>query len=81
MKLIRLTDSRWVLDAGNQMDQQRSQQVQEYFERWLQTNREIPAFIVIGGQREKLEYEDRREPDIEKRLKRIERRIRVLETK
>jgi hypothetical protein len=74
MKLIRLTDDRYVLDAGP-VNQERLEAINQYFDEWWQEHSEYPKTMVIGGQSIELEYEDRRDSDLEARVKRLEKLV------
>ena len=78
LKLIRLTDDRYVIDAGPNINRDQFEEIQRYFADWWSKNLERPETVVIGGNEEPLIYEDHRDPegqrllDIEKRLDRLE---------
>lgn len=74
MKLIRLTDDRYVLDAGL-VDQERLEAINQYFDEWWQEHSEYPKTMVIGGLAFELEYEDRRDSDLEARVKKLEKLV------
>lgn len=76
MKLIRLTDQRYILDAGPNLTQQQAEQIKVQFNDWWRTDHtDVPLAIIVGGDRVELEYEDRREPDIEGRLRLLENHV------
>ena len=72
MKLIRLTDDRYLLDAGPDIDQRQMEDLQSFWKDWWKTNTEVPTVVVFGGISSPLEIEDRRLSDVEARLKRLE---------
>lgn len=73
MKLIRLTDDRFVLDAGPDVRAEQVEALGAYWKDWWEKNPGVtPEMMVLGGIEIELTYEDRREPDIEVRLKAIE---------
>lgn len=76
MKLIRLTDDRYVLDAGPDVRPVDLDAIRAYWKDWWEQHpEEIPEVIVFGGSKVPLEYEDRREPDIESRLASLEANV------
>jgi hypothetical protein len=75
VKLIRLTDDRYILDAGTDIVPEQMEQLNSYFSAWWATHAEHPMTVVIGGIETPLEYEDRRTSDLEGRVKRLEDRI------
>ena len=77
MKIIRLSDDHLILDAGDDVPQPRINEIGEALERWWTGHKpdDIPTTLVIGGQPEPIEYEDRRLPDIEGRLALLEARV------
>lgn len=77
MKLIRLTDDRYILDAGDAIAAAQVEEIRHYWEDWWKTHSEFPQAIVIGGNREPLIYEDRRDADIENRVKALEQWMRT----
>ena len=55
-------------------------ELQTFWKRWWDQNPNgIPSTVVIGGSEIPLEYEDRREPDIESRLRALEEHIHFTE--
>lgn len=72
MKLIRLTDDRYILDAGPEIRADQLEEIRHYWEDWWKETGTHPLAMVIGGSVIPLTYEDRREPDIESRLRRLE---------
>lgn len=75
MKLIRLTDDRYVLDSEMELTQEESWQISEYWKNWWATELTTPGIIVFNGKDYPLTYEDRREPDIEARLQFLENHV------
>jgi hypothetical protein len=76
VKLIRLTDDRYVLDAGPGIRADHLAMLRDYWKAWWQEHPgEIPAAFVIGGHEVPLEYEDRRDADIEARVAALEREV------
>lgn len=73
MKLIRITDDRYVLDAGPRMTSAMAAEIGDRWTEWWRTKHTVPAILVVGGTEIPLEYEDRREPDVG--------RLTMLETK
>lgn len=80
MKLVRLTDTRYILDAGPDIDMQQVEEIQKYWIDWWRKDTEVPTMIIIGGIVHPLEYEDRREPDIEGRLAFLENHVHMANT-
>lgn len=79
MKLIRLTDDRYILDAGPDLTQERAEQISQYFvDWWRRDHTVVPRVVIVGGSEIPLEYEDRREPDIEARLEFLENHTHVV---
>lgn len=74
MKLIRLTDDRYLFDAG-QIDQRTLEEIRHYWDAWWEEHHTHPTVMVIGGIEQPIEYEDRREPDIESRLRALEEAV------
>jgi hypothetical protein len=72
MKLIRLTDDRWVLAIGNQVTSRQAQELGDAWTEWWEKPTGDRPLALLGSP---IEYEDRREPDIEARLRRIEEHI------
>lgn len=78
MKLIRLTDDRYVLDCGSDLRRDEMEHLRSYWEDyWKPPVGDFPPLFVVGGVAVPLEYEDRRDPDaiqmarIEEKLDRI----------
>jgi hypothetical protein len=78
MKLIRLTDDRYILDCGKEARASDVERIREHWADWWTAHPGGPATsFVIGGSSEPIEYEDRRDPDavqmarIEEKLDRI----------
>ena len=81
MKLIRLTDDRYILDAGPELIRHdHLASLNAYFEQWWAQHTEHPTTIVIGGSSITLEYEDRRDSDLEARVKRLEEHVHMIAT-
>ena len=74
MKIVRITDDRYVLDVGTDMSYEKMEMIKSYWEEWWATESIIPTVLVLGGAKEPLEYEDRREPDVS-RLTAIEEKL------
>jgi len=73
MKLIRLTDDRYVLDAGPDITPAQLDAIGQYWKEWWAKNPgATPEAIVLGGGIGPLEYEDRRTSDLEGRVQRLE---------
>jgi len=75
VKLIRLTDDKYIFDAGPDMTASRMEEIRKFWDEWWATETERPSVVVVGGHEYPLAYEDRREPDIEARLRRLEEHI------
>ena len=74
MKLVRITEDRYILDAGDaNLTPHHVDEIRRYWaEWWEKIPGEIPEFIVISGTKFPLVYEDHRESDIEQRLQALE---------
>lgn len=72
MKLIRLTDDHYILDAGPDIDMQRVEEMQRWFADWWSKETTVPTTAIIGGSKVPLEFEDRRTSDLEGRVQRLE---------
>lgn len=75
MKLIRLTDDRYVLDLGPGTSASTVDAAREYWKDWWEHHGEIPTVFIIGGVEVPLEYEDRRDADIERRVAALEAHV------
>ena len=74
MKLIRLTDDRYILDAGPDMYPDDFKELERVWTDWWNTHPGVvPQMLVIGGAPVKVEYDDRRESNVEVRLQRLEK--------
>ena len=81
MKLIRLTDDRFVLDGGSEVRADQMAAITEWWKEWWERNPgSVPEVAVFGGSATPLEYEDRREPDIESRLRFLESHVHIIAT-
>lgn len=73
MKLIRLTDDRYILDTeSDRISSQQFEEISRYWEEWWERQTVRPSVIVFGGSAHSLVYEDRRDSDLEARVKRLE---------
>ncbi len=75
MKLIRLTEDRYVLDAGKDIVPAQMDLIRGYWTEWWHVHLTEPSVFVIGGTEYPVEYEDRREPDVESRLRSLEMNV------
>lgn len=77
MKVIRLTDDRYIIDAGAKIRHDVLDQLNEQWNDWWKTHTEAPTALFVGGSEMRLEYEDHRDPDavqmarIEEKLDRL----------
>jgi hypothetical protein len=78
MKLIRLTDDRYILDMGPDADARQVEELKAYWEDWWKTEKDFPRVVILGGVAVPLEFEDRRDP-AQQRLAAIEKRLDRLE--
>jgi len=78
VKLIRLTDDRYVLDAGPDIVPYQLDAIRAYWQDWWRTESDIPQVVVFGGLTIPLEYEDRRDADIVGRFDRLEERVEAI---
>jgi len=81
VKLIRLTDERYVLDVGPDATQEFMYRIHDAWEAWWRDypkDGAVPTTFVVGGGTYPLEYEDHRDPESQ-RLAAIEARLSDLE--
>ena len=77
MKVIRLTDTRYILDAGTSITSEGAAQLGDAWRDWWEKEDDPPTVLIVGGSKIPLEYEDHRDPDaiqmsrIEEKLDRI----------
>ena len=64
MKVIRITDDRYLLDAGPHVTRAMAAEIGDRWVEWWRTEFTVPTALVLGGTEVPLEYEDRREPDV-----------------
>lgn len=72
MKIIRLTEDRYVIDCGPDVRRDQVEEIQRFWERWFSDHLTHPTAFTYGGTTVPVEYEDRRTPDIEERLAALE---------
>lgn len=72
MRIVRLTEDKFVLDAGRDMTSERVQELGRLWTEWWEEHGTVPTAFVIGGHREPLEYVDARVSDLEGRLLALE---------
>ena len=74
MKIIRITDNRYILDAGPHATHAMAAEIGDRWTEWWRTEFTTPTVLVLGGVEVPLEYEDRRESDVG-RLTTLEEKI------
>ena len=77
MKVIRLTDDRYIIDAGPDGNRDFIEHLGRAWDNWWATHPDPPSALVLSGRTFELVYEDRRDPGaiqmarIEEKLDRI----------
>lgn len=71
MKLTRIADDKWMLELPPDTDPATMRRYSTAWTEWWLDHTEAPLALML----EPLEYLDRREPDIESRLRRIEQHV------
>ena len=76
MKLIRISENDYILDAGKDIRPEQVEAIRLKWKEWRERGDPFEIAMANG-----IDYEDRREPDIESRLRAIEERLHEIEEK
>ncbi|HEY6010028.1 MAG TPA: hypothetical protein VIX18_01055 [Nitrospirota bacterium] len=72
MKIIRLTDDRYVIDVGPSCTAEAAHELANQWANWWATATTMPTALLVNGISTPLEYEDHRDSNIEKRVQNLE---------